>query len=120
MIPITLDPTDPPEGVELTDAERLLYDGKCPSCGARPSFEPLIGEEGGGLQCMACGVEFAGPEADRSGKTPMRRIETVYKAGDPAKRGGAPDSLPPVVARPERPPRPERAERRVASPEQEP
>ena len=99
--PISFDPIDPPEGVEMTEAERLLWQGRCPSCGLRASFSPSEEFDGSWI-CRSCEAEFNGPKVDRPGAPPQRSITAVYRAGNLAKRSAAAASLPAVTERPRR------------------
>lgn len=100
--PISFDPIDPPEGVELNDAEKLLWQGRCPWCGGLSSFSPSEDFDGSWV-CRACDVEFLGPEEDRPGKPAKRDVSAVYRAGKAAKKKAAANSLPAVTERPGRP-----------------
>lgn len=100
--PISFDPVDPPEGVEITDAEKLLYQGCCPWCGSPSSFSPSEEFDGSWI-CRSCDVEFLGPEEDRPSKPSKRDVSAVYRAGKASKKKAAANSLPAVKERPGRP-----------------
>lgn len=98
---ISFDPIDPPEGVELTDAERMLWQGRCPWCSKHAAFSPSE-EFDGSWVCRGCGAEFDGPKEDRPGEPPQRAVTAVYRAGKVRDRRAAANSLPEVTERPGR------------------
>lgn len=83
--PIRFDPAIPPEGA--TDAELLLWAGRCPWCAQRSSFSP---DEGAGdaWTCLWCGCRFEGPDEQ------VRVITALRREGDPAKRSDPAVDLP--------------------------
>jgi hypothetical protein len=96
---IVLDSALPPEDAD--DVEKLLWQGRCPWCGERAGFYPSE-EFDGSLICANCGSEFMGPEDSDPGSPGRRRVDKVFKHGDPGKRGGRPDDLPTVTERPKK------------------